>query len=99
MTTAIKLAQDLAAAWEWRAPSDARSSSRRFFETVKVGGGRIVSVKPKAAMMPLIVVTMTEAEAKTGGPDRGLTRNGEVRIHGVVVEQIEDLLDLARGVA
>ncbi len=34
------------------------------FETVKVGGGRIVSVQPKAVVMPLVVVTMTEAGGK-----------------------------------
>jgi len=29
-------------------------------------------------------------------PRPGLTRNGEVRIHGVIVEEIEDLLELAQ---
>lgn len=35
--------------------------------------------------------------AEDGGPDRGLDRNGEVWIHGVIVEEIKDLLELARG--
>ena len=58
------LAQDLAAAWELARPERRKQLVAALFETVKVGGGRIVSVKPKAAVMPLVVVTMTGAEGK-----------------------------------
>lgn len=34
------------------------------FDTIRVGGGRIMSVKPKAAVMPLVVVTVRDIEGK-----------------------------------
>ena len=64
MMTAIKLAQDLAAAWELARPERRKQLIAALFETVTVGDGRIVSVQPKAAVMPLVVVTMTEAGGK-----------------------------------
>jgi len=64
MMTAIKLAQDLAAAWELARPERRKQLIAAFFETVQVAGGRIVSVQPKAAVMPLVAVTMTEAGGK-----------------------------------
>ncbi len=49
MITTIKLAQDLAAAWELARPERCKQLIAARFETVEVGDGRIVSVKPKAA--------------------------------------------------
>lgn len=63
----IKLAQDLAATWE-RARSEQRKQLlAALFETVRIGGGQIVSV-PRPEVAPLVAVTLTEP--KTGGPDR-----------------------------
>ena len=64
------------------------------FEKATAKSGRVVSARPRPEIAPLLIVTLHVC-----GPDRGLTRNGEVRIHGVIVEEIEDLLELARGVA
>jgi len=64
------------------------------FEQITISGGVVVSAEPQPDLKPLFA-----AAVHSSGPDRGLTRNGEVRIHGVIVEEIEDLLELARGVA
>ncbi len=74
MTTAIRVAQDLAATWERARPERRKELVAELFDTIRVGGGRIVFVKPKAAVMPLVAVTGATSKAKTGGPDRGLTR-------------------------
>ena len=47
MMTAIKLAQDLAAAWELARPERRKQLIAALFETVKIAGGRIVSVSPR----------------------------------------------------
>ncbi len=64
MMTAIKLAQVLAAAWEVARPERRKQLITALFETLKVGDGRNVSVHPKAAVMPLVAVTLTEAGGK-----------------------------------
>lgn len=64
MMTAVRLAQDLAAAWALARPARRKELIAALFETVKVGGGRILSVKPKAAVMPLVAATIGEAEGE-----------------------------------
>ena len=64
MMTAIKLAQDLAAAWELARPERRKQLVAQLFATVRVGGGRIVSVKPKPAVMPLVAVTVADVQTK-----------------------------------
>ena len=91
---AIRLAQDAASVWDVAGPARRRELVWAIFDSVKVGDGEIVSVRPKPSLAPLLALRVEKC-----GPDRGLTRNGEVRIHGVIVEEIEDLLELARGVA
>ena len=66
MTTAIRLAQDLAATWERARPERRKQLIAELFETIRVGGGRIVSVRPKTAVMPLVAVTATGIEDKEG---------------------------------
>jgi len=63
-------------------------------QRITISGGAVVSAEPRSDRHPFFA-----AAIHSSGPDRGLTRNGEVRIHGVIVEEIEDLLELARGVA
>jgi hypothetical protein len=36
----------------------------QLFETIRIGGGRIVSVKPKPAVMPLVAVTVADVQTK-----------------------------------
>lgn len=64
------------------------------FNRILISRRAIALVRPKPETAALLA-----AAVQRGGPDRGLTRNGEVRIRGVIVEQIEELLELARGVA
>ena len=60
MMTAIRVAQDLAATWERARPERRKQLVAELFDTIRVGGGRIVSVKPKAAVMPLVAVTVSD---------------------------------------
>jgi hypothetical protein len=48
MMTAIKLAQDLAATWERERPERPKELVAELFETIRIGGGRIVSGEAKA---------------------------------------------------
>jgi translation initiation factor 2B subunit (eIF-2B alpha/beta/delta family) len=47
--TAIRIAQDLSATWERARPERRKQLIAELFETIRVGGGRIVAVRPKAA--------------------------------------------------
>ncbi len=51
MMTVIKLAQDLAATWERARPERRKELVAELFETIRIGGDRIVSVKPKLAVI------------------------------------------------
>lgn len=64
MMTVIKVAQDLAASWERARPERRKQLVAELFETIRIGDGRIVSVKPKPAVMPLIAVTVGDAQTK-----------------------------------
>jgi site-specific DNA recombinase len=64
MMTAIKVAQDLAATWDRARPERRKELVAALFETIRVGGGRIVSVKPKSAVLPLIAVTVANVQTK-----------------------------------
>jgi len=64
MMTAIRVAQDLAATWERARPERRKQLVAELFDTIRVGGGRIVSVKSKAAVMPLVAVTVSDIEGK-----------------------------------
>jgi hypothetical protein len=64
MMTAIRLAQDLAATWERARPERRKQLIAELFETIRVGGGRIVAVRPKPAVMPLVAVTVGGIEGK-----------------------------------
>ena len=64
MMTTIKLAQDLAATWERARPERRKQLVAALVETIRIGGGRVVSVKPKLALMPLVAVTMADVQAK-----------------------------------
>jgi len=64
--------------WERARPERRKQLIAEPFETIGVGGGRIVVVRPKPAVMPLVAVTVAAAKARTGGPDRGLTRGIEL---------------------
>ena len=99
MMTAIKLAQDLAA-WELARPERRNQLVAELFETVRVGGGRIVSVKPKPAVMPLVVVTMTDTGGKDWRSRPGSDPGHRTLVHGVLVGGLEGLLELiAAGAA
>ena len=94
MTKATKVAQDIGTAWGVASRERRKQMVGALFDSVTVEFGRIVAVRPRTEVAPLLALNVHRC-----GPDRGLTRNGEVRIHGVIVEEIEDLLELARGVA
>ena len=64
MMTAIRVAQDLAATSERARPERRKQLVAELFDTIRVGGGRIVSVKSKAAVMPLVAVTVSDIEGK-----------------------------------
>jgi hypothetical protein len=64
MMTVIKVAQDLAASWERARPERRKQLVAELFETVRIGDGRIVSVRPKAAIMPLVAVAVADAQTK-----------------------------------
>jgi len=64
MMTAIRLAQDLAATWERARPERRKQLIAELFEVIRVGGGRIVAVKPRPAVMPLVAVTVAGIEGK-----------------------------------
>jgi hypothetical protein len=57
------------------------------FETIRIGDGRIVSVKPKPAVMPLIAVTVGDAQTKDWrsrpGSDPALQTLGGVLLEGI----------------
>ena len=91
---AIRIAQDIPRAWALAAPEQRKRTVWSVFNRIRISSGAIASVRPKPETAALLA-----AAVRRCGPDRGLTRNGEVRIHGVIVEEIEDLLELARGVA
>jgi len=85
MMTAIKLAQDLAAAWELARPERRKQLVAELFETVRVGGGRIVSVKPKSAVMPLVAVTVADVQTKDWRSRPGLEPPvfGDILVEGL----------------
>jgi hypothetical protein len=74
------------------------SCSGELFETVRIGGGRIVSVKPRPEVLPLVAITVGSAE-----PNDWRSRPGSEQQYrtfaGVVIEGIEDLADIADTVA
>ena len=53
------------------APGTAPGERRMMlFETIRVGGGHIVAVRPKSAIMALVALTWGASKTQTGGPDR-----------------------------
>jgi hypothetical protein len=52
------LAQDLSATWVRARPERRKQLIAELFETIRVGGGRIMSVRAKPAVMPPVAVTV-----------------------------------------
>ena len=92
MMTAIRVAEDLAATWERARPERRKQLIAELFDTIRVGGGRIVSVKPKAAVMPLVAVTVSDIEGKDWRSRPGL--NPPVFASSILVEGVEEVLVL-----
>ncbi len=93
MMTAIKVAQDLAATWDRARPERRKELVAALFETIRVGGGRIVSVKPKSAVMPLIAVTVADVQIKDWRSRPG--SNPPVFVSDIEVEGLNEVLALA----
>ena len=91
---ATRIAQEIPRAWTLATPEQRKRMVWSVFNRSRISRAAIASVRPEPETVALLA-----AAVQRGGPDRGLTRNGEVRIRGVSVEQIEDLLALARSVA
>ncbi len=64
MMAAIRVAQDFAAAWARARPERRKQLLGELFEVVRVAEGRIVSVKPKADVLPLVAVTAAGLQGK-----------------------------------
>ena len=69
MMTAIRLAQDLAATWQVARPERRKQLLAELFETIGIGGGRIVSVRPRPEVMPLVAVNALAAPASIDEAD------------------------------
>ena len=74
------------------APERRKQLIAALFETVKVGGGRIVSVKPKAAVMPLVAVTKSDIGGTDWRSRPGL--NPPVFDGGIAVEGLDEVVKL-----
>jgi hypothetical protein len=68
MATAIRLAQDLAAIWERARPERRKQLVAELFEAIRIGGCRIVSVKPRPAVMPLIALRLPMSDQRLAVP-------------------------------
>jgi hypothetical protein len=63
---AIRVAQDFGLAWEKARPERRHEMLDVLFESVTIGGKRLVSVKPRDEVAPLLAVKLLQS----GGPDR-----------------------------
>ena len=63
---AIRVAQNFGLAWEQARPERRHEMLDVLFESVTVGGKRLVSVKPRDEVAPLFAVKLLQS----GGPDR-----------------------------
>ncbi len=64
---AIHVAQDVGLAWDEARPERRREMLGLLFESVSVGGKRVVAVRPREDVAPLLAVKLLQS----GGPDRG----------------------------
>ncbi len=62
----IRVAQDLAMAWDRTQPERRRQILALLFERVTVGAKRLVAVRPRAEVAPLLAIRLLQS----GGPDR-----------------------------
>jgi len=63
---AIHVAQDVGLAWDEARPERRREMLGLLFESVSVGGKRVVAVRPREDAAPLLAVKLLQS----GGPDR-----------------------------
>ncbi len=62
----IRVAQDLAVAWDRTQPERRRQMLTLLFERVTVGAKRLVAVRPREEVKPLLAIRLLQS----GGPDR-----------------------------
>ncbi|HEV8655023.1 MAG TPA: recombinase family protein, partial [Candidatus Limnocylindria bacterium] len=64
---AIRVAQDFGLAWDKARPERRHEMVSLLFESVTIGRKRVVSVRPRGDVAPLLAVKLVQS----GGPDRG----------------------------
>jgi hypothetical protein len=62
VTAAIRLAQDIPALWHRARPERRKQMVQSVFEVVRILHGRIVAVKPRSEVAPLIAVSATSKD-------------------------------------
>ena len=90
MMAAIRVAQDLAAAWQRARPERRKQLLGELFESVRIGDGRIVSVRPKPEVLPLVAVTSGALESKDWRSRPG-SKPEMCTLGDVAIEDIENL--------
>jgi hypothetical protein len=88
-----RLAQDIPTAWGTAMPDQRRRIVWSVFETIRIGDGRVVSARPKPMTAPLLALTGSILRSRPGSEPQYRT------FAGVVIEGIEDLAQIADGVA
>jgi hypothetical protein len=89
---AIRLAQDSPKAWDVARPERRRQLVWAIFDSVKVSDGRVVSVRRKPSIAPLLALRVEKR-----GPDRIRDRGIAPVLFGLPVTGIEHLLAVTRA--
>lgn len=66
VTEAVRIAQDFGLAWENARPERRHEMLGLLFESVTIGGERLVSVKPREEVAPLFAVSLFSLAVPTG---------------------------------
>jgi hypothetical protein len=62
VTAAIRLAQDIPALWNRARPERRKQMVQSLFEVVRISQGRVIAVKPRVEVAPLLAVTVTSKD-------------------------------------
>ena len=62
VTAAIRLAQDIPALWNRARPERRKQMVQNVFEIIRISQGRVIAVKPRAEVAPLLAVTVTSKD-------------------------------------
>lgn len=73
--------------WDVASPERRKQLFWMLFESAKVGEKRILSVRPRPEIAPLLALNTVQS----CGPDRGRDRSSALRLFGLPIDGIESL--------